>query len=84
MSATILVCDSPEHAEIVDALVFARLQEVDGTQGARWSGIYTDGERFGIAWASPVSELFGDLAEEGLVVEGGEWEPWEPGAGDGD
>lgn len=75
---TILLCDSPEHAELVDQLVFARLQEVDGAIGNGWSGVLTDGTRFGIHWASPVSELFGipDDFPELVLVEETEQLPW--------
>ena len=58
-SRTFLVCDSAEHAEFVDQLVFARLQDEEGAFGANWSGVWTDGTRYGILWAAPVSVLFG-------------------------
>lgn len=60
---TFLVCDDELHAELVDALVFARLQDVDGTFGSEWSGVWTDGQRFGIVWAAPVSQLFGQAED---------------------
>lgn len=69
---TILVCDSAEHAELVDQLVFARLQEAEGARGNGWSGVLTDGTRYGILWGSPVSDLFGlpeDFPELVLVEE---------------
>lgn len=56
---TFLVCADELHAEVVDALVFSRLRDVDGTCGSEWSGVWTDGTRYGIVWAAPVSELFG-------------------------
>lgn len=81
---TILVCDSAEHAELVDQLVFARLQEVEGAQGNGWSGVLTDGTRYGILWAAPVSDLFGvheDFPELVLVKdEAGAWITWTPPA----
>ena len=55
---TFLVCDSELHAEVVDQLVFAKLQD-EGAAGGFWSGIWTDGTRFGILWEDPVSDLFG-------------------------
>ena len=69
---TILVCDSPEHAELVDKLVFARLQEEEQAVGNGWSGVLTDGTRYGILWAAPVSDLFGlpeDFPELQLIEE---------------
>lgn len=87
MSRTFLICDSAEHADLVDQLVFARLQDVDGAQGNSWSGVWTDGERFGILWASPVSDLFGvpeDFPELALVEETAEspWTSYEPSPDD--
>lgn len=80
---TLLVCDSPEHAELVDKLVFARLQEEEQAQGNGWSGVLTDGTRYGILWAAPVSDLFGvpeDFPELVLVEETEEtpWTTYEP------
>lgn len=80
---TILVCDSPEHAELVDKLVFERLQEEEQAVGNGWSGVLTDGTRFGILWAAPVSDLFGlpeDFPELVLVEETEEtrWETYVP------
>jgi hypothetical protein len=54
-----LVADSENHAEILDQLVFLALQENGPTGGGGWSGVWTDGERFGILWEAPVSDLFG-------------------------
>ena len=79
---TILICDSPEHAELVDQLVFARLQDEEQAVGNGWSGVLTDGERYGILWAAPVSSLFGvpeDFPELVLVEdEAGEWVTFVP------
>lgn len=63
-----LVCVDELHAEFVDALVMERLREIDGNRGSQWSGVFTDGTRFGILWAAPVSDLFGDLIEDGETV----------------
>lgn len=75
---TILVCDSAEHAELVDKLVFTRLQEAEGAQGNGWSGVLTDGEQYGILWAAPVSELFGKPEDfpELVLVQETEESPW--------
>lgn len=75
---TILLCESAEHASFCDQLVFARLQEEENACGNGWSGVLTDGTRFGILWASPVSDLFGvpeDFPELALVEET-EDAPW--------
>ena len=63
-----LLCDSPEHADVVDHFIMERLRDVDGSQGASWSGIFTDGTRFGVLWANPASALFGAVGEDPSVV----------------
>lgn len=75
---TILLCDSPEHASLVDQLVFARLQDEEGAWGNGWSGVLTDGTSYGILWASPVSDLFGVPEDfpELMLVEETEAAPW--------
>lgn len=78
MSRTILLCESADHAIVVDKLVFARLQEEEQAVGNGWSGVLTDGSRFGVLWASPVSDLMGlpeDFPELELVEET-EQAPW--------
>ena len=76
---TYLICESAAHAELVDGLIFARLQDVDNAHGAGWSGVYTDGVRFGVLWASPASDLFGEPELDGLeVVEADDWIPVPP------
>lgn len=79
---TILLCDSAEHAELVDKLVFERLVDEEQAVGNGWSGVLTDGERFGILWAEPVSSLFGvpeDFPELQLVEDAaGEWVAYVP------
>jgi hypothetical protein len=78
MSRQILLRESPEHADLVDQLIFARLQDVDGSHGNGWSGVLTDGTRYGVLWASPVSDLFGlpeDFPELQLVEESPD-SPW--------
>jgi hypothetical protein len=66
-----LLCESPEHAEVVDHLIAERLREVDGSKCSQWSGTYSDGERYGVLWASPASELFG-LPYDPITGEGDE------------
>jgi hypothetical protein len=58
-----LICEDATHAEVVDQLIFAKLQDEIGAQGTCWSGIWSDGTNFGVYWGSPVSDLFG-LPEE--------------------
>lgn len=82
MSRTFLVCENEGHAEVVDEVIAARLRDTDGTVCNGWSGVYSDGTRYGVLWASPVSELFGvpeDFPELELVEdEADEWEPVPP------
>lgn len=54
-----LLCDSYEHANLCDQLVLARLETEFGIRANAWSEVYSDGERFGIYWGAPVSDLFG-------------------------
>lgn len=80
---TILVCESAEHAELVDKLVFARIQEEEQAVGNGWSGVLTDGARYGILWAAPVSDLFGlpeDFPELQLIeeTESNQWTTFVP------
>lgn len=79
---TILLCQDENHAALVDQLVFARLQDEEQAVGNGWSGVLTDGERFGILWAAPVSTLFGvpeDFPELVLVEDAaGEWVAFVP------
>ena len=56
---TYVLVDSPEHGETVDSLIAARLRDEEGTHCNRWSGVYTDGERFGVLWGSPATDIFG-------------------------
>ncbi len=63
MSQQYLVCESYEHADLVDHLVMAKLRDEDGNLGSSWSGVFTDGVRYGILWAAPVSSLFGALED---------------------
>lgn len=74
---TFLVAADENHAEVLDQMVFLSLQQNGPTGGGAWSGIYTDGTRFGILWEAPVSDLFGqpeDFPELVLVEDtAGEW-----------
>ena len=54
-----LVCQDYAHAELVDQLVLLKWQELTGDVANSWSEVYSDGERFGIYWGAPVSDLFG-------------------------
>ena len=55
---TFLVCDSLVHAEFVDFHIMESLRERDGSMGASWSGVFTDGVRFGVLWGNPASSLY--------------------------
>lgn len=63
-----LLCDSLEHATVVDQLVLARLESEFGVRANAWSEVYSDGERFGIYWAEPVSSLFGAPEDDPSLV----------------
>lgn len=63
-----LICLDELHAEFVDELVMERLRDLDGNKDSQWSGVFTDGTRYGILWAAPVSELFGDLVADGETI----------------
>lgn len=65
---TFLLCDSAEHADLVDQLVVSHLRDVEHAHGSSWSGVYTDGTRFGILWASPCSEVFGSPSDDPSLV----------------
>lgn len=54
-----LVCADYAHAELCDRLVLARLEDEFGVRANAWSEVYSDGERFGIYWGAPVSDIFG-------------------------
>ena len=54
-----LLCDDYDHAFAVDQLVLHRLTVEFGIRANAWSEVYSDGERFGIYWGAPVSDLFG-------------------------
>lgn len=74
-----LECDSAEHADVVDQFIMELLRERDGAQGSRWSGVWTDGVSYGVLWASPASELFGDPESDPSISLfediADEWEP---------
>lgn len=56
---TFLLCDDEVHADFIDKFIMDELREIDGAHGTSWSGIYTDGERYGVLWEAPASSLFG-------------------------
>lgn len=65
---TFLICNSENHAEVVDALILSRLADVDGNRGSCWSGVWAKrgllSDTYGVLWAHPVSALFGDIVSE--------------------
>lgn len=61
---TFLLCQDELHAETVDQFIAEHLREVDGTICSCWSGVYTDGTRFGVLWAAPGSSVFGQPVSE--------------------
>ncbi len=65
---TFLLCESAEHAEVVDTFIMEHLRERDGAQGSSWSGVWTDGTRYGVLWADPGSSLFGTPEDDASVV----------------
>lgn len=70
-----LVCENALHAKFVDELIMCRLRDVDDSKGSQWSGVFTDGERFGVLWDAPVEALFGSSEEDpSIVLAEGEWE----------
>jgi hypothetical protein len=78
-----LLCDNETHADVVDQFIADRLRDIDGSRCSAWSGVYTDGERFGVVWGSPASELFGAPGEDQSVViaeDSGDWARYVPPA----
>lgn len=59
MPKTFLLCDNEVHADFVDKFIMDELRERDGSKGSSWSGVFTDGTRYGILWGQPASSLFG-------------------------
>lgn len=74
-----LVADSFEHAEVLDGLVCEYLRDIDGNRGSRWSGVWSDGLRYGIVWPEPFHDLYDTESEivENTLDEDGEWLWWE-------
>ena len=66
---SILICESLEHAEVVDAIIAEAVRDWDGTHCTRWSGTFTDGTRFGVLWGEPATSLFGLPEEGGYSIE---------------
>lgn len=60
---TFLLCDSPEDGIAVDGLIMEYLREVDGSKASQWSGVYTDGTRFGVLWQAPANIVFGSTED---------------------
>ena len=65
---TFLLCDSAEHADVVDQFIMESLRDRDNAQGSSWSEVYTNGTLFGVLWASPASELFGNPEDDPAIV----------------
>ncbi len=63
-----LLCEDFGHATLCDQLVLARLETEFGVRANAWSEVYSDGERFGIYWGAPVSDLFRTPEEDPSVV----------------
>jgi hypothetical protein len=67
-----IVCDSLEHAQLVDYAIFTFLNDRDGTQGTCWSGVWvkpgTLSDTYGVLWGAPGSDLFGTPEEEALLT----------------
>lgn len=75
-----LICEDADHAAAIDAMIFDHLRDQDGARGGSWSGVYTDGTRYGVLWDSPASGLFGDPATDPSIVVfddvDGDWSPY--------
>jgi hypothetical protein len=72
MSARAFLLATDElQAEMLDQVVFDVQQENGPTGGGGWSGVWTDGTRYGILWGAPVAEAFGSPEDnpELVVVE---------------
>lgn len=67
-----LICDSAEHADLVDQLILHKLRDDDDARGAAWSGVWVfpvaAGDVFGVTWDGPVSDLFGDPTNDQALV----------------
>lgn len=63
-----LVCQDYEHANLCDQLVLARLETEFGIRANAWSEVYSDGERYGIYWGAPVSDLMGQPEDDPSMV----------------
>ncbi len=83
---TYLKCVDAVHADFVDQFVAEHLRMERGTHCNAWSGVYTDGESYGILWAAPVSDIFGvpeDFPELELVEDSEDaWQPLQLEASD--
>lgn len=61
-----LLCASAEAAATRDAEACAFFRAHDGNRGSQWSGVYTDGTRYGIEWDEQLERVFG--AAENLPI----------------
>lgn len=84
MSRQILLCESFEHAEVVNQLVMAYLETEEGARGSQWSDILVspDGSQQGILWGSPVAAILGTPEDDPSIIliddARDEWQPMEP------
>lgn len=74
---TILICDSLEHAEVVDGVLFCIAEDEEGAHGNGWSGVYTDGSLFGVLFAPFVAAALEIPENDPAIVEDfdGDWKP---------
>jgi hypothetical protein len=63
-----LLCDDEIHAAVVDQFIAEKLRIDEGSLCSSWSGVWTDGVRFGVVWANPASALFGASESDPAIV----------------
>lgn len=73
---TIIICESLEAAQNLNAEIVAYLHENEGSLCSSWSPIYTDGTQFGLVYGAPVVAVRPDAVP--TDVEG--WEEYVPPA----
>lgn len=84
MPRRFLLCPSHEDAAARDAEACAYFREHDGNRGSQWSGVYTDGTRFGIEWDDQLERVLGPAENLPLATavadEDGtlDWQPLPP------
>ena len=74
MSMKLLLANSIEHAEVLDALAMAYLHDTQGANGTEWSGVFIDWQggvpRYAILWDDCLLGLFTWEEVEASVIEG--------------